>query len=94
MVKYLTDGADEGHSMGQTTADPISFYGYTPVAQQAATAQSAVATTALTTITDIVTTASLTGAFNSVVARCAALTVLVNQIRTDLVAYGLQKGEA
>lgn len=92
--KYYGDSNPDGCSFGQSTADAISFYGYTPVVQQAATAQSAVATTALTTLTDIVTTASVTGAFNSVVARCAALTTLVNQIRTDLVAYGLEKGSA
>lgn len=92
MVKYLTDGDDAGHSMGQAATDLISFYGFTPVVQPADTSQSAVLTTALTTITDIVTTASMTGAINSVIARVSALVVLTNRIRADMVTLGLQKG--
>ena len=90
----LHDGNDAGISIGADTTQKIGFFGYTPAVQQAATAQSAVATTALTTITDIVTTASLTGAFNSVVSRVSALITLTNQLRSDMVAYGLSKGEA
>lgn len=91
-VKHLSDSNPDGTVLGQDTADKIAFYGVTPVAQPAATAQSAVATTALTTITDIVTTASLTGAFNSVVARVTALITLTNSLREELVDLGLIKG--
>ena len=94
MTTQLHAGDDSGVLIGASTSQKIGFYGYTPVVQQAATAQSAVLTTALTTITDIVTTASLTGAFNSVVARVGALVTLTNQLRSDMVAYGLSKGEA
>lgn len=90
----LHDGNDAGVMIGGSTSQLVGFYGTTPADQPASTAQSAVATTALTTITDIVTTASLTGAFNSVVTRVSALTTLVNSLRTDLVELGLIKGSA
>ena len=91
-IDNLSRKPSDGTVFGQSATDLISFYGYTPVDQPAATAQSVVATTTLTTITDVVTTASLTAAFNAVVARAAALTTLVNQIRADLVETGLIKG--
>jgi hypothetical protein len=91
--KQLSNGNSEGVCLGQSVTDKIGFYGLaTAIIQPLATAQSAVATTTLTTITDIVTTASVTAALNAVVTRAAALTVLVNQMRTDLVALGLIKG--
>lgn len=94
-VEYLGSGNDDGVLLGRSTTDKIGFYGLaTPIVQPSATAQSAVATTALTTITDIVTTASLTGAFNSVVTRVTALITLVNQMRSDLVSLNLLKGSA
>lgn len=93
-IEYIGDGGPDGTMIGKTSSHLIGFYGATPVDQPAATAQSAVPTTALTTITDIVTTASVTGAFNSVVARVEALVVLTNKMRTDLVELGLLKGSA
>ena len=93
-AKQLSDGHADGVKLGQSTTDLVGFYGTTPCDQPAAAAQSAVPTTALTTITDIVTTASVTGAFNSVAARVGALCTLVNQMRTDLVELGLLKGSA
>jgi hypothetical protein len=93
-IKQLSDGGPDGTQLGQSATDLVGFYGFTPVDQPAATAQSAVATTALTTITDIVTTASLTGAFNSVVAAVEALRVLANANRAALVELGLIKGSA
>jgi hypothetical protein len=92
MVDYVGNNNPDGVSFGLTTSELISFYGKTPVAQLTHADQSAVATTALTTITDIVTTASLTGAFNSVVSRVSALIVLVNRMRADLVTIGILKG--
>ena len=90
--KHLSDNNPGGTALGQSATDTIGFYGFTPVVQPADTSQSVVATTALTTITDIVTTASVTGAFNSVVARVTALWVLTNRMRADLVTLGLIKG--
>lgn len=94
MVDYIGNNNPDGVSFGYSTGELISFYGVTPCDQPASTAQSAVATTALTTLTDIVTTASVTGAFNSVVTRVTALWVLVNAIRTDLIEVGIIKGSA
>lgn len=93
-VKELSDGGTDGARLGQSTSDLVGFWGKTPIDQPAATDQSAVATATLTTITDIVTTASVTGAFNAVVARATALTTLVNQLRSDLVDAGIIKGSA
>lgn len=93
-VKELSDGGADGSRLGQSVSDLVGFWGATPVDQPAATAQSALATATLTTITDIVTTASVTGAFNAVVARVAAATTLVNQLRSDLIDAGIIKGSA
>jgi hypothetical protein len=93
-IKYLDDKGPDGTVLGQSTASLVALWGKTPVDQPAATAQSALSTAALTTITDIVTTASVTGAFNAVVARVEAINTLVNQIRTDLVEVGVIKGSA
>lgn len=93
-IKELSDGGPDGTRLGQSTTDLVAFWGKTPVDQPAATAQSALSTAALTTITDIVTTASVTGAFNAVVARVEAINTLVNQIRSDLVEVGVIKGSA
>lgn len=89
MANLAVNGSTTG---GEASGAKAGWYGATPTTQPAATAQSAVATTALTTITDIVTTASVTGAFNSVAARVDAVVVLVNRLRADLVTLGLIKG--
>ena len=93
-ARQLSDGNDAGTILGTSASDLVGFYGVTPCDQPASTAQSAVLTTALTTITDIVTTASLTGAFNSVVSRLSAVITLVNALQTDLVQTGIIKGSA
>lgn len=92
--KQLSDGAAEGTVLGQSTSDKVGFWGATPVDQPAATNQFAVTSAALTTITDIVTTASMTGAINAMVARVNSLSLFAYQLRADLVEVGLIKGEA
>jgi hypothetical protein len=91
-VKELSDKGPDGTRLGQSTADLVGFWGKTPVDQPAATAQYAVTTTALTTITDIVTTASVTGAVNAIVARVDSLSAFAYQLRADLVEVGIIKG--
>lgn len=92
-VEYIGDSGPDGSVVFKSaTLSYGAFYGATPIVQPADTSQSAVSTTALTTLTDIVTTASVTGAFNSVVSRVTALWVLANRMRTDLVSLGLLKG--
>lgn len=93
-IKELSDGGPDGTRLGQSTTDLVGFWGKTPVDQPAATAQYAVTTTALTTITDIVTTASVTGAVNAIVARVDSLSAFAYQLRADLVEIGIIKGSA
>lgn len=102
----LAFGTTVGTKIGTATAQKLAFYGLTPVIQQAASAQAAVTTA---TITAVATTGSVTTGFgysttaqadgiqaslNQVVTRVTSLTILVNQIRADLVTLGLEKGSA
>ena len=38
-VRQLSDGAPDGQSLGQSTADKVSLYGVAPIAQRAGSAQ-------------------------------------------------------
>lgn len=93
-VEYLGTGDDDGTVLGRdSTADKVGFYGTTPVVQPSATAQSAVATTAVTTV-ETYTTTVWAASINSLIARVDALTTLANQVRSDQVTLGLTKGSA
>ena len=91
-IKELGDGGPDGTRLCKTSTELVGFWGKTPVDQPAATNQFAVTTTALTTITDIVTTASMTGAINAIVARVDSLSAFAYQLRSDLVEIGIIKG--
>jgi hypothetical protein len=91
-IKELGDGGPDGTRLGTTSSELVGFWGKTPVNQPNGTNQFAVTTTALTTITDIVTTASMTGAINAVVARVDSLSLFAYQLRADLVEIGIIKG--
>lgn len=73
----------DGMNMGYTTTDKIAFYGVTPVVQPSGAGQAAVTTS-------VTTTATTTNLASTV----ADMVTLLNKIRTDLVALGLQKGSA
>ena len=91
-VKQLSDGGADGVKIGQSAADLVGFYGFTPIVQPAATAQSAVASTAITAITageTLVGVATQVAALNP---RIEAIRVLQHQMRADLIALGLMKG--
>jgi hypothetical protein len=60
----------------------------------AATAQSALATTAITTLATTPTATDIAVAVNSLITRMAANVVLTNQMRSDLITLGLIKGSA
>jgi len=93
MAKQLSNGS--GVKIGQSTSDTLAFYGATPVAQPSATAQSAVATTAITTLATTPTFTDIAVAVNSLITRVAALVTLSNQIRSNLVTdLNLLKGSA
>jgi hypothetical protein len=91
-IQELGDSGPDGTRLGLTSSSLVSFWGKTPVNQPNATNQFAVTTSALTTITDIVTTASMTGAINAVVARVDSLSLFAYQLRADLVEIGIIKG--
>lgn len=94
-LKELSDGGPDGTRLGQSSTDKLGFYGLaTPIVQPAATAQSAVPTTAVTTLAETPTATDIAVAVNSLIARQAASVTLVNRLRTDLVALGLLKGSA
>ena len=70
-------------------------YALTPYNDEpAATAQSAVATTAITTLVTTPTATDIAIAVNSLISRVAALVALDNQIRSDLVTLNAIKGSA
>jgi hypothetical protein len=68
-------------------------YALTPYNDEpAATAQSAVATTAITTLITTPTITDVAIAVNSLISRVAALVTLQNQVRSDLVDLNAIKG--
>lgn len=81
-----------GGQIGDSAADLVGFWGATPVAQPAATAQSAVGTTAITTLATTPTATDIAIAVNSLISRVAAAVTLVNQLRSDAVTVGTIKG--
>lgn len=91
-AKQLSDGSPAGAQLGQSAADLVGFWGATAVSQPAATAQSAIATTALTALTSGETLLGAISMLNIVITRLAANTVLNNQTRSDLVTLGILKG--
>jgi hypothetical protein len=91
-IKEIGDGGSDGSRLGKTTSELVGFWGATPVNQPNGTNQFAVTSAALTTITDIVTTASMTNAINAAVARVNSLSLFAYQLRADLVEVGIIKG--
>lgn len=91
-IKELSDKGPDGSRLGQSTSDLVSFWGSSPVDQPNGTNQFAITSTTLTTITDIVTTASMTGAINAIVARVNSVSLFCYELRSNLVEVGLIKG--
>ncbi len=95
-------------ALGSATSDLIGLWGATASTQPASSSQAAVTTNAITAVTLSSTTvttgavfltataqvAALVTAVNDAITRTAALTTLVNQLRTDLIAVGAIKGSA
>ena len=82
-VEMLGANASGGMTVGATSAELVSFYGATAVAQPSGASQAALATTAATTGA---ATYGLTSA------QANGVITLLNQIRSDLVTLGLIKG--
>lgn len=87
-------GGGSPQVVGDSATSYVGFWGKTPVVQPAATAQSAVATTAITTLATTPTATDIAVAVNSLISRVSAVVTLVNQIRSDLVSVGIEKGSA
>lgn len=82
-VEYLGTNSPDGTCLGLSSTEKIAFYGTTTVVQPSSASQAAVTTSVTTTAT---TTALATDV--------AALIVLCNQLRSELVTLGLLKGSA
>jgi hypothetical protein len=93
-ARQLSDGSEDGTSLGQSATDLVGFFGATPVVEPTGTAQSAVATTAITTLVTTPTATDIAVAVNSLISRVSAQTTLLNKLRSDLVTLGLIKGSA
>jgi hypothetical protein len=65
-VEYITQGGPDGSSMGLSSAELISFYGTTPIAQRSGAAQNTTAlSTASSTAIDTATKAALIEIMNT-----------------------------
>lgn len=74
-----------GYTVGQAATDLVGFYGATPIAQRASSAQAAVAATGASNSTPYGFTTA---------AQADAIVTLVNELRAALVAAGIIKGAA
>lgn len=106
--KTNTPASSGGMQVGQSASDLVGFYGDTPIAQPSGAGQAAVTITAVTALaTAVISQLATSGkwAFSSStvakahVARAkqiqvdvVAVGVLLNKLRTDLVALGLLAG--
>lgn len=90
----LNNNLPSGSELPGSATGTASFYGGTPIVQPTGTSQSAVATTAITTLATTPTATDIAVAVNSLIARVAAVVVLENQLRSDLVSLNLLKGSA
>lgn len=65
-LKHLSDFGPDGTTLGQTTADKISFYGVTPIAQRSLAAQdTTLLSTASSTAIDTLTKAAIIEIMNT-----------------------------
>lgn len=83
-----------GYTVGQSATDLVGFYAATPIVQPTSASQAAIVNTAGGTASATTGMQALTASYNSGILSnsLATIVVLVNQIRADLVALGLQKG--
>lgn len=106
-IKQISDGGPDGTLLGQSATDKVAFFGSTTVTQPASVSQGAVTATAVTAVntTATITTAAhgfTTGTFGDAVVKrvsqmqvdVAAVVVLANQLRSEMVELGLISGAA
>jgi hypothetical protein len=92
--RQLSNGNPDGTSLGQSTSDPISFYGVTPVAQPSGAAQAAITDASGGTAAATNGVATITGTYNSTIIANALATVIAqgNALRSALVSVGIIAG--
>lgn len=90
----LSQANPDGISLGQTTADLISFYGVTPIVQPTAASQATITDGSGGAAAPTNGVAALTGTYNSTLLINALATIIAqtNAMRTVLVNLGLMKG--
>lgn len=83
-----------GYTMGQSATDLCGFYAATPIVQPTSASQAAITNSAGGTASATTGLQALTSSYNSTLLAnsFATIVVLVNQLRSDLVALGLLKG--
>lgn len=93
-VEFLGIGEDDGTTVGRSATDKISFYGATPVAQPAATAQAAITDASGGTANSATGVATITATYNSTIIANALATLAAqgNALRAALVSLGAIKG--
>ncbi len=82
-VRDLTDARTDGTNLGQSATDLVGFWGVTPVAQPAASAFPAVATTA------VISSSTSATCFGFTSAQATALLTLANGMRAMGVTAGI-----
>ena len=80
--------------LGRSAAAQRAFFGASPVSQPASANQSAVSATPISATAGASYTSTEQQMINDLKAKVNAQTVLLNQMRADLVALGLIKGSA
>lgn len=80
--------------LGSSPTALRGFFGATPVARPASTSQAAVPSTPISATAGASYTSTEQALINALKAQVNAQTVLINQMRADLVALGLIKGSA
>lgn len=95
---------DTGQIMGQSASEKIAFYGFTPIVQPTSASQSAVTaitdssggtgsyTTGIQALSATFNSTLIANGISTVALQGNANKVLINQLRSDLVALGLIKG--
>jgi len=91
-VRELSNGDVDGTRLGQDSSDLVAFWGGTPVAQKSGANQATVALTATTVDPAGVTTLTLATAVNLLYTDVAAMRVLLNEIRNNMVSYNFIAG--
>ena len=93
-VEHISRGNDDGTTFGQSTSDPISFYGATPISQPTAAAQTSITDSSGGAANPATGVAAVTATYNSTIIANALATIIAqtNAFRTALVNLGLIKG--